>query len=246
MEPKLLTAARFVDSACGISYRYVYSDTEYFRPHFHDYYEVFLLLEGAVTHHVNGHAVPLGRGNLVFIRPADSHDYLLRAGERFSMLNMTATADTVEGLLSYLAEGFPTAELLSAALPPTVLLGESDFQYILTQMTAIRAIGEGEVSRRGREHQQGQKRQKQQTDTHGTFLLLGRMIHHRTKKTARNARFFSIFVGPSTARLRRCIAAPCIISPAPAELLSGPLPPFPGPGRARGARWPVWGWRGCG
>ncbi|MBP3397275.1 MAG: helix-turn-helix domain-containing protein [Clostridia bacterium] len=148
MEPKLLTAVRFVDSTCGISYRYVYSDTEYFRPHFHDYYEVFLLLEGAVTHHVNGHAVPLGRGSLVFIRPNDTHDYLLRAGERFSMLNMTATRDTVEGLLDYLAEGFPAAELLSAALPPTVLLEESDFQYILTQMTAIRAIGEDETARR--------------------------------------------------------------------------------------------------
>ena len=97
MEPKLLTAVRFVDSTCGISYRYVYSDTEYFRPHFHDYYEVFLLLEGAVTHHVNGHAVPLGRGSLVFIRPNDTHDYLLRAGERFSMLNLTATRDPGEG-----------------------------------------------------------------------------------------------------------------------------------------------------
>ena len=46
MEPKLLTATRFVDTEMGCSYRYVYSDTEYFRPHYHDYFELFVMLEG--------------------------------------------------------------------------------------------------------------------------------------------------------------------------------------------------------
>ena len=44
MEPKLLTASRFVDQMTGIGYRYIHSDTEYFRPHYHDYFEVFLIV----------------------------------------------------------------------------------------------------------------------------------------------------------------------------------------------------------
>ena len=50
MEPKLLTAERFVDRETGCSYRYVHSSTEYFRPHFHDYYEIFILMEGEAKH----------------------------------------------------------------------------------------------------------------------------------------------------------------------------------------------------
>ena len=46
MEPKLLTAERFVDQRIECMYRYILSDTEYFRPHYHDYFEIFLVLSG--------------------------------------------------------------------------------------------------------------------------------------------------------------------------------------------------------
>ncbi len=140
MEPKLLTADRFVDSRTGCSYRYVYSDTEYFRPHYHDYYEIFLLLEGEAVHCVNGRRIPLKRGSLVFIRPSDTHDYLLRDGKTFSMLNITFTAETADALLDFLGEGFAPRRLLDPPLPPTVLLPPASFDYVIGQMTAIRAI----------------------------------------------------------------------------------------------------------
>lgn len=147
MEPKLLTADRFVDMPNGCSYRYVYSDTEYFRPHYHDYYEIFLLLEGEATHCVNGQRIPLQRGALVFIRPHDVHDYLPTDGKQFSMLNITFTQETCHALFSYLGEGFASRRLLHAALPPMLLLPTHGFDYILSQMTAIRTIGEGERDR---------------------------------------------------------------------------------------------------
>lgn len=140
MEPKLLTADRFVDSRMGCSYRYVYSDTEYFRPHYHDYYEIFLLLEGEAVHCVNGARIPLKRGSLVFIRPSDTHDYLLRDGKAFSMLNITFTAETADALLDFLGEGFAPHRLFDPQFPPTVLLPSASFDYVIGQMTAIRAI----------------------------------------------------------------------------------------------------------
>ena len=147
MEAKLLTADRFVDGRTGCSYRYVYSDTEYFRPHYHDYYEIFLLLDGEVVHCVNGQRLPLERGDLVFIRPADTHDYLLREGKKFSMLNITFTKDTAEALFDFLGSGFAPERLLQPSLPPTVLLPSSAVDYIVGQMTAIRAIGNEEPER---------------------------------------------------------------------------------------------------
>lgn len=147
MEPKLLTAERFVDMRTEISYRYVHSDTEYFRPHFHDYYEIFLLLEGEVTHLVNGERLPLHKGALVFIRPDDLHDYAVREGKSCSMLNITFTAKTAESLFSYLGEGFPTHRLLSAKLPPEVTLNEAELSYILSHMTTVRTIDENDLGR---------------------------------------------------------------------------------------------------
>ena len=147
MEPKLLTADRFVDPRTGFSYRYVYSDTEYFRPHYHDYYEIFLLLEGQAEHFVNGARVPLEKGSLVFIRPSDTHDYLPRGGKPFSMLNITISKSTCEELFSYLGEGFCATRLLDAKLPPEILLSEVGFDYVLSQMTSIRTIDVSDAPR---------------------------------------------------------------------------------------------------
>ncbi len=144
MEPKLLTAERFVDMRTGISYRYVHSDTEYFRPHFHDYYEMFLLLEGEVTHFVNGEYFSLRKGSLVFIRPRDTHDYILRAGKSFSMLNITFTEDTAMSLFEYLGGGFNTEHLISSKLPPEVYLSDVDCEYILSHMATVSTIDEKE------------------------------------------------------------------------------------------------------
>ena len=140
MKPKLLTAERFVDADTGCSYRYVYSDTEYFRPHYHDYYELFLLLEGQAVHCVNGQRIPLRRGDLVLIRPNDCHDYVPKAGKAFSMLNITFTAATANELLCYLGDGFCNSRLLDAPLPPMRTLTDAAFDYIIGQMSAIRAI----------------------------------------------------------------------------------------------------------
>ncbi|MBQ7322702.1 MAG: helix-turn-helix domain-containing protein [Clostridia bacterium] len=140
MEPKLLTADRFVDPHTGCSYRYIYSDTEYFRPHFHDYYEIFVLLDGCAHHFINESDVILQKGTVVLIRPADTHDYLCVNGEPFSMLNFTFTQETAHALFDYLGDGFSSASLLGAKYPPSNLFSEKDFAWLNAQMTAIRVI----------------------------------------------------------------------------------------------------------
>lgn len=140
MEPKLLTADRFVDPHTGCSYRYIYSDTEYFRPHFHDYYEIFVLLDGCAHHFINESDVILQKGAVVLIRPADTHDYLCVNGEPFSMLNFTFTQETAHALFDYLGDGFSSVSLLGAKYPPSNLFSEKDFAWLNAQMTAIRVI----------------------------------------------------------------------------------------------------------
>lgn len=140
MEAKLLTAERFVDMRTEISYRYVYSDTEYFRPHYHDYCEVFLVLEGQAKHLVGNTVTELHPRDLIFIRPSDTHDYISGNGQQFSMLNITFTLDTLRELFVFLAEGFPAEALMNARQPPSVHLTGGEFESINARMMAIGAI----------------------------------------------------------------------------------------------------------
>lgn len=140
MDAKLLTAERFVDMDIECSYRYVLSDTEYFRPHFHDYYELFIMLEGCAWHFVNSTRIRIEKGTIVFIRPKDTHDYLCMNGHQFSMLNITFTQKTAEELFSYLGQGFHSELLLNAELPPSALMDEREFSRFNSRMDSIRAI----------------------------------------------------------------------------------------------------------
>ena len=140
MTPKLLTAERFIDMRSEISYRYVLSDTEYFRPHYHDYFELFLMLDGSAVHFVNGDEIKLSKGTAVFVRPNDTHDFVCKNGKTFSMLNITFTQATADELFSYLGDGFPSAELISTQIPPSVILSEKDFKAFSSQMESVSAI----------------------------------------------------------------------------------------------------------
>lgn len=145
MEPKLLTADRFVDAQTGCSYRYVVSSTEYFRPHYHNYYEIFIVLDGNALHCVGDKRIRLHSKRAVFIRPTDTHDYICENGQPFSMLNITFTADTALALFDYLGNGFPSGALLSSPLPPDVLLSDREFARINQRMERICAINPEDV-----------------------------------------------------------------------------------------------------
>lgn len=140
MEAKLLTASRFVDMKTGCSYRYILSDTEFFRPHYHDYCEIFIVLEGNAKHLVNGTVTPLKTCDMVFIRPSDTHDYVSYDGHPFSMLNITFTEETANAIFSFLGKGFPADALYNTKLPPMVNLNMGEFSAINDRMKAINAI----------------------------------------------------------------------------------------------------------
>ncbi len=145
MEPKLLTADRFVDMRTGIMYRYVHSSTEYFRPHYHDYCEIFLVLEGAAQHRINGRIVHLSQRDIVFIRPKDTHNYIPEPGKSFSMLNITFTRQTVEEIFSFLGDGYPGQWLMSQEMPPATTLSSADFDALETRMRGVRGISQHDV-----------------------------------------------------------------------------------------------------
>ena len=126
MLPKMLDAKYHVDPNAGCLCRYVKSDTEYFRPHNHNYYELFMILKNEACHIVNGEEQLLTEGDLLFIRDFDLHDYKSVDGEYFELLNLAFSKETFTSMLEYLGEGFPAERLLHTPLPPIVKLSSRE------------------------------------------------------------------------------------------------------------------------
>ncbi len=137
MEPKMLDALYHVDTETGFRMRYVKSDTEYFRPHSHNYYEIFLTLSDNIVHLINGVKQPLRRGNLLFIRDFDLHDYASADGKSFEFLNLSFSSETLFALLEYLGDGIDRKRLFDGKLPPQASLFPRDTEKLFYSFCAL-------------------------------------------------------------------------------------------------------------
>lgn len=136
-QPKKLLAKWHTDTETGFLYRYVVSQTERFVNHCHDYYEVFLITDGTVIHTVNGVTSKLKAGDLVFIRPNDTHVYAYDGINNFSFANLAFTAQIAKRLFSYLDGGCNTELLLHCELPPAVRLTSVESEKLFYTMQSI-------------------------------------------------------------------------------------------------------------
>lgn len=139
MDVKMLDAKYHVDPDSECLCRYVKSETEYFRPHYHNYYELFLTMRGNARHIINGTQQKLTAGNLLFIRDFDVHDYACLPGGSFDFINLSFSKNTLQRLFDYLGEGYPAAALLTAKMPPAAMLTEREKDklfFALSELTA--------------------------------------------------------------------------------------------------------------
>lgn len=143
----MLEADYHVNSQSECTIRYVKSDTEYFRPHYHNYYEIFLTMHGSVKHLINGSMQRLSEGNLLFIRDFDIHDYASCDGKPFDFLNMSFSRKTLQGLFDYLGEGFDSNALLTAELPPCIALSPRERDRLFYSIVELNSYEDKSIMR---------------------------------------------------------------------------------------------------
>lgn len=129
-----------VDQRLGFKYRTVFLYDEDSRMHYHDFYEVFLVLASDVIHYINGKRVHLGRGSLVFVRKEDRHTYEYATTKEASLCNLSFNAEILQELFQYLSVGYPSEYLMTQEMPPTVQLEEKDIQWFLNQLDILNAV----------------------------------------------------------------------------------------------------------
>ena len=137
-----LTHTYNVDTTAECFYQYVYGENDIFYPHSHDFYEIFLTVEGTVTHLVNGIVQKLPEGSLVFIRPDDTHGYIYDEPEsrKTTYINLAFSSETARQLFIFLSPDFPSDELLSCDMPPTVNLSVVEKKRLLSQISELNIV----------------------------------------------------------------------------------------------------------
>lgn len=142
MDYKTLDEKYHIDLNKGYKLRYVRSDTEFFRLHSHNYYEIFLFMNGGAVHLINGKKQSLVPGSLLFIRDFDIHDYISENEEYFEFLNLAFEKKTLELLFDYLGEGYHSEKLLKASLSPAVILSKRDKNKLFYSMMEVNSIND--------------------------------------------------------------------------------------------------------
>ncbi len=89
----ILRAKDIIDGDVGVHYQITSQARVATYPHGHDFYEVFLVIDGDMDHVLNGRAERLERHSIALIRPGDEHFYHRVRG---SLLNIAFTAELFE------------------------------------------------------------------------------------------------------------------------------------------------------
>lgn len=108
--------------------------------HDHEFFEIFLVIEGAIEHHVNAEQIVLSHGSLTFIRPADAHRCRPVPGVECHIINLAVPRRTIRELLNYLGDGFQPQQLLEPPLPPTVILTAAGTAQVRRRLERVNTI----------------------------------------------------------------------------------------------------------
>ncbi|WP_158606772.1 helix-turn-helix domain-containing protein [Paenibacillus ginsengarvi] len=100
-------------------------------PHTHDFYEIFLVAAGTVTHIVNNVKQALPAGTMVFVRPHDVHSFEKNGNGDMCYMNVNFRASTVLHAFDYLGSGFKPERLSEPALPPVLSVSPEEIEHTL-------------------------------------------------------------------------------------------------------------------
>ena len=137
MQYKTLLSRWHTDADTGFRLRHVKSNTEHFRPHDHDYYEIFLVLRGSASHLIGEERVIASEGDLIFVRDFDIHDYADCSDEGFEFLNLAFTKENFDAVVNFLDCHAAQKRLASSHLPPVRRLSEEETERLHLKLAAL-------------------------------------------------------------------------------------------------------------
>ena len=111
----------FFEMDLGFAYRFLDKHSTLSEEHSHNFYEYFFITSGTIRYVANGKENVLSLGDLVFIRPSDTHQYIFIEKSNFEMINISFSNEVFDLLCAYLGDTVRKT-LLSPEYPPLLHL----------------------------------------------------------------------------------------------------------------------------
>ena len=134
-----------IDKDKGFLLSYVYGKSKGCKLHSHDYYELFLILKGGITHYVNGEKHSLTDGALALIRPKDIHTQICKNAET-SFVNLAFNKQIATLTLNFLFDSKVLNNLLESKMPTVVYLSAPNKQRILDRLNELNLLKRDDLS----------------------------------------------------------------------------------------------------
>ena len=137
MDDPKLRAANGIDPETEAHFRLISSVKNTTGKHTHDFFEIFLILNGSVVHCVNGKKQLLDKNSLVFIRDKDVHYYEQNEGLDCQFINLSFYKKVIDSLFEYLGDGFSKDNQLTPEKPPVAVLTKPEAHYIQNRLQRL-------------------------------------------------------------------------------------------------------------
>jgi AraC-like DNA-binding protein len=115
--------------------------------HSHDYYEVFLVIEGSAVHTVNKNNFLIAKGSLVFVRPDDAHCYTTPMSKDFRFINMIIVPDLIRQLSDFLGKGYDLGRLLEDEHPAQRDLSGTSYEPLSSTLEELILFPKSDVEK---------------------------------------------------------------------------------------------------
>jgi AraC family cel operon transcriptional repressor len=146
-----LRAASIIDPTIEGHYAFFpLADQISMQHHYHDFYEVFLIVNGAIQHHINDRVIRLDAGTLAFIRPQDAHHFSKIRDINCELINLAFLRETFRALCNYLSFDPHKATFIVQPEPVSVLLTLRERQLLTDDLRdwGRRLYQDKQISRR--------------------------------------------------------------------------------------------------
>ena len=140
MKSVKLKTKDLIDPESEIHYAYHKSLATITTLHNHDFFEVFLITKGEALHRINDKQEIIEEGDLVFIRPEDTHNYEKLDDKNCELINLAFPASTILNLFEYFGEGFHSDKLLKAEYPPRIKLGKIEKDILISRFEKLNTL----------------------------------------------------------------------------------------------------------
>lgn len=126
----------FLDEKTGLLYRNSrFQQTASI--HTHTFYEFFIVAEGSALHLVNDSIQTITQGDLVFIRPKDTHSYQFYYSDDFRIINVGFSEQMLQSIWLFLDHTAMLQTLTESELPPCVRLNAADKEEVTARFEEI-------------------------------------------------------------------------------------------------------------